>query len=147
MSNDSNRTEMIRKAIAMLHEGGHTLVVANGNVFRTFDRRGVADLYRLLREEPEFLRGAVVADKVVGKAAAALMLLGGVAELHTDIISGKAIELLHGSSLRYAYDLEVPHIINRTRDGWCPLETRCRDCRTAEECLTQIEAFIASRNA
>ena len=56
MSNDSNRTEMIRKAIAMLHEGGHTLVVANGNVFRTFDRRGVADLYRLLREEPEFLR-------------------------------------------------------------------------------------------
>lgn len=131
----------------MLHEGGHTLVVANGNVFRTFNRRGVADLYRLLREEPEFLRGAVVADKVVGKAAAALMLLGSVAELHTDIISGKAIELLHGSSLRYAYDLEVPHIINRTQDGWCPLETRCRDCRTAEECLIQIEAFIASRNA
>ena len=131
----------------MLHEGGHTLVVANGNVFRTFDRRGVADLYRLLREEPEFLRGAVVADKVVGKAAAALMLLGGVAELHTDVISGKAIELRHGSSLRYAYDLEGPHIINRARDGWCPLETRCRDCRTAEECLTQIEAFIASRNA
>ena len=119
--------------------------MANGNVFRTFDRRGVADLYRLLREEPEFLHGAVVADKVVGKAAAALMLLGGVAELHTDVISSKAIELLHGSSLRYAYDLEVPHIINRARDGWCPLEIRCRDCRTAEECLAQITSFIASQ--
>lgn len=138
---------MIRKAISILHEGGHTLVVANGNRLRTFDRRGVADLYRLLREEPEFLHGAVVADKVVGKAAAALMLLGGVAELHTDVISSRAIELLQGSSLRYAYDLEVPHIINRTRDGWCPLETRCRDCRTAEECLAQIEAFITSQNA
>ncbi len=119
--------------------------MANGNVFRTFDRRGVADLYRLLHEEPEFLHGAVVADKVVGKAAAALMLLGGVAELHTDVISSKAIELLQGSSLRYAYDLEVPHIINRTRDGWCPMETRCRDCRTAEECLAQITSFIASQ--
>ena len=119
--------------------------MANGNVFRTFDRRGVADLYRLLREEPEFLHGAVVADKVVGKAAAALMLLGGVAELHTDIISSKAIELLHGSRLRYTFDREVPHIINRTRDGWCPLETRCRDCRTAEECLAQITSFIASQ--
>lgn len=136
---------MIRRAISILHEGGHTLVVANGNRLRTFDRRGVADLYRLLREEPEFLHGAVVADKVVGKAAAALMLLGGVAELHTDVISSKAIELLQGSSLRYAYDLEVPHIINRTRDGWCPMETRCRDCRTAEECLAQIEAFITSQ--
>lgn len=136
---------MIRKAISILHEGGHTLVVANGNRLRTFDRRGVADLYRLLREEPEFLHGAVVADKVVGKAAAALMLLGGVAELHTDVISSKAIELLQGSSLRYTFDREVPHIINRTRDGWCPLETRCRDCRTAEECLAQIEAFITSQ--
>ena len=131
----------------MLHEGGHTPVVANGNGLRTFDRRGLAAPYPPPRQEPELLAAPVAPAQVAGAPAAALMLLGGVAELHTDVISGKAIELLHGSSLRYAYDLEVPHIINRARDGWCPLETRCRDCRTAEECLTQIEAFIASRNA
>ena len=136
---------MIDELVRRLHEGGHTLVVANGEEIRTFDRRGVTDLYRLLREEPGFLHGAVVADKIVGKAAAALMLLGGVRELHTDIISRKALELLHGSDLRYTYDVEVPHVINRTQDGWCPLETRCRDCRTPEECLMQIEAFLTAQ--
>lgn len=136
---------MIDELVHRLHEGGHTLVVANGTEIRTFDRRGVADLYRLLREEHGFLHGSVVADKIVGKAAAALMLLGGVRELHTDIISRKALELLRGSNLRYTYDVEVPHVINRTQDGWCPLESRCRDCRTPEECLAQIEAFLTAK--
>ena len=44
---------------------------------RIFRERGVADLFRLLREEPQLLRGAFIADKVVGKGAAALMVLGG----------------------------------------------------------------------
>ena len=63
---------MLEDIIRLLHEGKHSLVVSNGEV-RTFDRRGVADLYALLREDSDFLKGASVADKVVGKAAAALM--------------------------------------------------------------------------
>lgn len=59
--------------IDILHEEHHSLVVANGDVC-TFDGRGISDLYNLLSEDPEFLRGASVADKVVGKGAAALMI-------------------------------------------------------------------------
>ena len=62
---------MLEDIIRLLHEGKHSLVVSNGEV-RTFDRRGVADLYALLREDSDFLKGASVADKVVGKAAAAM---------------------------------------------------------------------------
>ena len=68
---------MLEDIIRLLHEGKHSLVVSNGEV-RTFDRRGVADLYALLREDSDFLKGASVADKVVGKAAAALMILGAL---------------------------------------------------------------------
>ena len=60
--------------INLLHEGNHSLVVANGDV-ATFDGKGVSDLYNLLREDPIFLDGADVADKVVGKGAAALLSL------------------------------------------------------------------------
>ena len=77
---------MLEDIIRLLHEGKHSLVVSNGEV-RTFDRRGVADLYALLREDSDFLKGASVADKVVGKAAAALMILGEVGELHADVVS------------------------------------------------------------
>lgn len=44
--------------------------------------------------------------------------------------------------MRVGYEVEVPHVINRDRTGWCPLEIRCRDCRTARECLERIEEFL-----
>lgn len=135
------QTVMMEDLIRLLHEGGHSLVVSNGRV-RTFDGRGVADLYGLLNGDLEFLSGAVVADKVVGKAAAALMILGGVGAVHADVLSRPALELFVAAGVEPAFDRLVDHIINRTKTGWCPLESRCRDCRTPEECYRQIEAFI-----
>lgn len=128
----------------ILRSGHHTLAVrsASGEI-RTFDGRGVGDLYRLLSEEPDFLRGAFVADKVVGKAAASLMMLGGVKRLHTGVISSLAISLLAGSDVVVDFDSEVPHINSRSGEGWCPLETKCKDCVTPDECLCRIKAFMA----
>ena len=117
-------------------------VIRSGDVIRIFRERGVKDLFRLLKEEPAMLRGAFIADKVVGKAAAALMLLGGVRELFADVISHSALELLARYRVRVSYTVAVDHIINRTRTGWCPMEIRCRECTTADECLEQIEDFM-----
>lgn len=108
---------MLEDIIRLLHEGKHSLVVSNGEV-RTFDRRGVADLYALLQEDSDFLKGASVADKVVGKAAAALMILGEVGELHADVVSRPALDLFADSGVRVSYGTAVPHIINvQRRDG------------------------------
>lgn len=121
-------------------------VIYNGGETRLFWGRGVQDLYRLLKTEPDFLRGAFIADKVIGKAAAALMALGGVDEVFARVISSPARELLERSGIKVDCLSEVPHIINRTRTGWCPLEIRCFRMHTAEECLQQIEEFIHTMN-
>jgi len=121
-------------------------VIYNEGETRLFWERGVQDLYRLLKTEPDFLRGAFVADKVIGKATAALMALGGVDEVFARVISSPARELLERSGIKEDFLEEVPHIINRTRTGWCPLETRCFRMHTAEECLQQIEKFIHTMN-
>lgn len=71
----------MEELINLLHSGGYSCVIANGDNIRTFTQRGVADLYDLLTQEPDFLKGASIADKVVGKGAAALMILGGIREL------------------------------------------------------------------
>lgn len=117
-------------------------VIRNGDTVRIFHERGIKDLFRLLKTEREFLDGAFVADKVVGKGAAALMVLGGVDRLFADVISRPARELLENAGVKVDYTLEVPHISNRTNTGWCPVETMCRDCRTAEECLPLIIDFV-----
>ncbi len=116
--------------------------MANRGKTRTFVRRGVADLYSLLNDEPGFLDGAAVADKVVGKAAAALMILGGVRCLHTRVISRPALELLGKYPLEVEYDVLIDHISNRSGDGWCPLEIRCRTLSSPHECYKTIQEFI-----
>lgn len=125
----------------LLHSGNHSLVVANGDVC-IFDGRGVSDIYSLFKKDSGFLKGASIADKVVGKAAAALMILAEVEEVHTDVISQLALDLFAGSRVNVSYTTVVPHIINRTQTGWCPLETRCHNCQTPQDCLCRIEEFI-----
>lgn len=134
----------MNELIDILHREGCSCVIRNAGTVRRFYLRGVADLYRLLTQEPDFLRHASVADKVVGKAAAALMITAGVQELHADVISRKALDLLAESSVAVSCGLEVQHIVNRAGNGWCPLELLCADCPTARECMPLIDSFVAS---
>lgn len=68
--------------------------------------------------------------------------------LHDVVKSGKAryigactMYTWHFQKMQISYGVVAPHIINRTATGWCPLETRCFDCATPEECFHQIKVF------
>lgn len=132
----------MNEIIKLLHEGGYSCVIRNGGEIRTFTQRGVADLYDLFQQEPTFLKGAWIADKVIGKAAAALMVLGGVREIYTDIISEPALSLLKNAGIKVDYVQPVPRIQNRAKTGWCPLETICYKVKTAEDMFPLIHDFV-----
>jgi len=110
----------------------------------TCHRRGIIDLYELLQNSPGVLDKAVIADKVVGKGAAALMALGHVAQVHARVMSSDALALLAEEGITASYDIEVASIINRAGTGRCPVETMCLPCTTAVECLPYIRSFIHS---
>ncbi len=134
---------MMEDLIEKLHQEGCTLVVDNGDI-RTFSDRGIAALYHLLYEEPAFLKGALVADKVVGKGAAALMVAGGIKALYADVVSEPALALLATSGIKLEYGSVVPQIYNQTHTGFCPVEQLCLHAHTAEECLPLIKSFMNS---
>lgn len=131
----------MEELIKLLYSGHHSLVVARKEV-RTFDGRGISDLYCLLTEDPGFLQKASVADKVVGKGAAALMVLGGVQEVYAGVISTPALNLFRENGITVRFGQEAPNIINRAGNGICPVEQLCGECATAAECLPQIEKFV-----
>lgn len=132
-----------QSAIDRLHAEGCSCVILNGRGIHIFRERGVKDLFRLLHEEPALLERAFVADKVVGKGAAALMILGGVGSVFADTMSTPAAELFRKAGIPAECTTVVPHIINRTGTDICPVEKLCAACRTAEECLPLIAGFIA----
>ncbi len=127
--------------IRLLHDGGYSCVIRKGEI-RTFTQRGIADLYDLLNQEPAFLHEAQIADKVIGKAAAALMVLGEVREIYTDIISEPAWALLQQAKIKVECAQVVPRIRNRARTGWCPLETLCYELKSPEAMYPVIRDFV-----
>lgn len=104
--------------------------------------RGVRNLYELLTGSPEILKDSSIVDKVVGRGAAALMILGGVKELHAKLISEKAVEFLDKSSVKYTYDTIVPMIFNRDRSDFCPVEKLTSTAATPQDALPLIADFV-----
>ena len=126
----------------MLHRGAYSCVIRKGDVTRTFHQRGVADLWQLCQDGEHFLQGARIADKVIGKGAAALMIHGGVAEVYADVISQPALDLLKAHGISMSYREVTGRILNRRGDGLCPVETLCVGVDSIDEMISAISKFI-----
>jgi len=100
------------------------------------------DLLQLLENSPETLRGSFIADKVIGKGAAALMALGSVSGVYADVISRAALSLLEESGIAAEYATLTDNIINRSGSGICPVEALCSSLSTPAECLEPIRNFV-----
>lgn len=125
-----------------LIDGNHSLALFKEGKIEVFDGKGVADLHRLYTQRPEALKGAIVADKIIGKGAAAIMIAGEVREVYAGVVSLGAIGLFEQTGTPFGYGTKVDHIINRRGDGWCPVERLCSDAATAADCLPLITRFI-----
>lgn len=128
--------------LQVLQAGNYSCVISNRNEVRTFLQPGVADLHYLLYHDSAFLNGAYVADKIVGKAAAALMISGGIKKLYTNIISSPALKLLGSTDIKVSYKNQVPFIVNRNQSDWCPLERLCYGQDSVDIILPLITTFI-----
>lgn len=135
----------MQRLIEILEQEGCSVVIRSQGQERCFWQRGVADLFQLLEHQPEVLDGASLADKVVGKGAAALMVLGHVSEVYARTISQPALLLLQRAGIPVSYGQCVDHIINRMGTDWCPVEKLCQQAATAEECLPLIAHFLANK--
>ena len=130
-----------------LDEGRYSCVVYNNGQTRTFKQRGVLDLYDLVCRERDFLKGALMSDKIVGKGAAALMILGGVKGVRTEVVSTPALKMLTDNGIKVVFDTEVPYVENRRKTGQCPLDNRLQGVSTADESWPIIEQFVADLRA
>ena len=128
--------------IPLLHSGNFSCVIRKGDAVRTFTQRGVADLFHLLTTDAPFLLGSSIADKVVGKGAAALMVKGGVVRVHADVISAPALALLEAAGVAVSYAEVVEGIRNRAGTDMCPVEKRCLPLENIDEMVSEIRDFL-----
>lgn len=107
------------KAKEMLKD--HSLALVKNEKVYLSDLKGVKPLLDFFKNNVD-LEGFSLADKVIGKGAAFLILKAKIKNVYTKIISKPALDLLIKNGIEVYYDLLVKNIINRTKTDLCPIE-------------------------
>ena len=111
-----------------LYEKNASLVVmfSNGEIKEFYNKR-VYDIVGLIKENSDSLKGAIIADKVIGKVAASLLAVAGVKEIFANTLSKLAIPVLEKNNIDYECKSKVEYIINKAKTGMCPMEEKFKD--------------------
>ncbi len=129
------------KAVKRIAQGKATLVlVKDGKIVYEVSGPGVKPLLDLMQkpETRELLKGAHVFDKIVGKAAAMIMVFGGVKSIYGLTMSRLGEEYLKNRSIDFRNDRVVDIISNRDRTGICPIEKSVLDLEDPQEGYERI---------
>ena len=101
--------------------GGVSCVAAKDGVIVAKETgRGILPILKLLSDGK--LAHAIVVDKVVGRAAAAICIVGKAKRVHAMLMSVEAASLLKAHGVEASADKTVPKILNRDLTDGCPME-------------------------
>lgn len=133
----------MNELVEILQRTNCSLVVRDrGGRITTYCKPGVRDLEHLLDHEPAVLKGADVADKVTGKAAAAMVAVGGIKRLYAKVMSVTAIPFLEKAGITFSYGM-LAHTIKEDNNGRCQLEKITASAATPEEAVRLLRSHFA----
>ena len=136
--------DVLAEAVSLIRGDKAGAVLVKNGVIVAIEPNGpgVKPLLRLHDFRPDVLKGAWVVDKVVGRAAAAIAADGGAARVHGLLMSETAKAFLAEQDIPATAGEMVPQILNRKRDGLCPLEDAVKNLDEPAKMLKAIRARI-----
>ena len=125
------------KDAACLIYSGDKLLHISGSI-------GVKPLLEFMEKYPEGSeeKNIILIDKVIGKAALLLAVHLGIRVIYTPVASKAAVEAAKLHQVELHAESVVPYIINREKNGVCPLEQSVMETNDPVEALVNIRAAI-----
>ena len=132
--------------LAELDRSGMCLMIwRHAEVIFSSPSKGIRPhLEAIKRLGKERLRDTVMADKIVGRAAALLMLYSVPAEVHAGVITTKARELLEAGGIMVYPNTEASAIKEKDGRIYCPFEAMVQGISDPEKAYNAIVSKINS---
>jgi hypothetical protein len=139
-----NENTMERYIEDLKKTGLSLIIYKDGEIIFSSDSRGIRPhLEAMEKLGRKTLKGTVMADKIVGRAAALLILYSGAAEVHAVIISAGGKEVLQESGIKLTYVEETDAIKIKEGRIFCPFERMVQGISDPEEAYNRIIAKMA----
>ena len=121
----------IIKAKELLKDDKTLILVKDDDVIES-TLSGIKPLIGLLNDNKD-LNGYSIADKIVGKAQAMLIVKANIKEVYTKVLSKQGEMILKKYNIPYSYDTLTDQIINRKGTDICPMEKTVKDIDDIED--------------
>ena len=132
-----HEAELVAEMKSVLAGGAAVVAAKDGVIVAQESGRGVRPLMTLL--ERGRLSGALVVDKVIGRAAAAICVAGGAKKVHGLLMSEDARAFLTAHGVEAEAEKLVPRILDRDRADRCPLEKAVDDLNEPTEMINALK--------
>jgi len=114
-------------------------LVNEGKILYQSKNQGLKPLIFCAKNYRGKMRRAMVYDKVVGRAAALLLVFSNVGEVLTPLITREALALLKRGGAKVSYEKIVKNILNRAGNDLCPMEKKSQGLSPEEfACLSGV---------
>jgi hypothetical protein len=121
-------------------ENLNLVFIKNGKIIFESRSKGIIDLVRAVELFKKNLRGASVADTLVGKAAALLFVYSKIHSVFAQTVSASGKNVLKKSNIFLEYERFVPKILNREKADICPFEKLTSNINSPEEAFKTIKS-------
>ena len=136
----------VAEARKLIRENRAECVVVKNGKLHVKRGRGVMPLLEF-RDGGNLLKGATVVDKVIGRAAAAVLVASGARAVHGETMSEDGRAFLRRHNIRTSCGKLVPRILNADRSGLCPLEQSVAGIDDPELAVKALRRRIAELKA
>jgi len=119
------------------------VIVKDGEVIFESRLQGLIGLIQAIDSLGERLSSSSVADKIVGRAAALLLIYSHASDVYATTISLDGLNLLIKSGIRVEYDNLISRIMNRRGDDICPFEKASLMVASPEEAYRRLRDVLS----
>lgn len=128
--------DLIAEMLTLIKEGKSIVLAKDGVITHQETGSGVKPVLDLL--DKGALEGAIVVDKIIGRAAASACVVGGAKKVVASVMSVGAKAFLNAHGIPAAAETLVPMIINRKGDDQCPMELKVKDLTDPKEMVEAL---------
>lgn len=130
----------------LMRENLSLVIVKNGKIIFKSNLHGIIGLLQAIDNLGKQLNSASIADKIVGKAAALLMVYSHVSSVYATLVSNDGLMVLRKNNVKVEYDDLTPRIMNRRGDDICPFEKISLTARSPEEAYMKLKNYAKKLN-
>ena len=123
------------------------IIVKNGTVLFETGSHRISGFLGAIEQFGVRLKGASVADRVVGKAIALLCVYAGIREVYAEVLSRKAQAVLEENGVPCGWKELVDTILDLNRSDVCAFEKAAADISDPEKAYATFKALLQSFKA